>query len=371
MADRYGLLEIPVQAAIPFGDPVLAIIGDHAKTVLNSAAATAWPAFAQHDVQAPSPDIYVPPDTQAVRTVFAGKNPRRYEFEDIDLPALFLHRQRGRTAQQADDKRVRVGRIRFVWIAPRDHYYAPSDREAFMEAVMAVLDAAIENVVDPSWVYAGDTDLIATGAVAEPDSIKTAIATSTSAQSYSGAALNGSTGGTTMSPRRQATVTLAPAPGAYSTEPIVFTVVDWYDATTTRSVQPPDADGGITIGIDEDVKAVVQIDVPPQLSADGSFQFGTGEVEARGSNLLELTRAERIELVEWQATQLPIEILNDDGALKETLQYDAVEGIIEIEERYVPDLTARAYPHADAPGGIDIDVYREDRNVSRAELRSD
>lgn len=115
------------------------------------------------------------------------------------------------------------------------------------------------------------------------DAIKTAIATSTSVASYSGAALNGALGASTKMHRLSVT-TSAVAACYNTTDPIEFTCYDQFGHARTLYVTLTQAGGNETVeatladGSDAGSLYTEQIDVPAQLKATGQFEFGVTDV---------------------------------------------------------------------------------------------
>lgn len=377
MSDTYGGVTIPVPTTpLPIGDPALLKIGEFAKAVINASARTAWDALRPRDGTEDLP----------VRFVYTH-DPHKYTFNSKTLPALFVYRgaDEEELLWQADDWRKAEGRIRLLWIFPPDPSNKHTQRRAFANAVVKVLEAALELGRNPNWVDVGDTDTTADTVPADTDSIKTSIATSTSSASYSGIQLNGVVGTATMDPRRGPTVTTTAVDpglisdpgdggagdddggtgGAYNTtDPIVLTFVDWYDQTQTRSVYLTEALGGETISFGEDVKSVVSIDIPPQFTELGSFQFGTLAVQGRGSVLLPRAGLLKLELAKWQLMSLERDVDNPNESLNRRLSFDAVMIHATIHERMTIDSSV----HYDPNENTDIDYYKELLRVGRAEL---
>lgn len=368
MGDRFGLLELPVQvpasAEDAIGDPLLTHLATFAKAVCNKYGATAW--------QSRAADAN---DTLPVKTAFAGRDPRRYAFRDQELPAVFVYRGRDKLGHYDESRRENASKIRFVWLAPHDPYNRVFDRLSFGNAIAKILDAALDQGRDSAWVASGDSTPYAAEIEADVDSIKTAVATSTSAQLYSGTALNGLVGGSVMSPRREPTITTAYVGGSvYETgQDIIVTAVDWFGFTGTYRKRLTLAGGGETIGFGEDVKQIVSVSLPAMLTTGGSIQIGTSAVEGRGSVFREVAKVDRIWLGEWEAKQLPIEVLRKDGTstqMMERRMYDAIEATIEAVEVFEPDVTdvTKYYPHDTAPYGVDINVAKDGLSVSKAAL---
>ncbi len=363
MSDTFGSLTLPVPVTpTPIGDPLLGIIGDFAAYAINQDFRTAWAAL--------RPRID-PDDTLPVRTIFTHP-PEKVSMIEADLPALFVWRQAGRFERKGEDLLEDASEIQLLWVLPTEHPEHGAS-EVWLQtgnAVGKILSRWFWECKIPGWAVAGDPDTLANDIVADVDAIKTSIATSTSPVTYTGAQLDGIIGTSNMTPRRGPTATLAASVGAYSLEPWVWTCVDWYGATVTRSASPGTANGGVTFGPDEDVAQVVSVTIPAQVSTAGSFTLGTAQVDGRGSDLMDLGLAGQPLVTGWRLQDVDVDVMGDEETLGKTLRYQGIAVSLSVLETLVPDLSVVAHPHAELPGGIDVDVYREDRNVSRAELRS-
>jgi hypothetical protein len=86
---------------------------------------------------------------------------------------------------------------------------ARSAEAGLVAAVHRAADALDEVGRDPAWVATGDTDTTAATVAAAPTTIKTSIASAVTAQSYTGAALNGAIGAGAISPPRLPSVTVS------------------------------------------------------------------------------------------------------------------------------------------------------------------
>lgn len=138
----------------------------------------------------------------------------------------------------------------------------------------------------------GDAEAVQSGAgaVFDDDAIKTSVATSTDAEEYLVAALDGVIGGALMSPRRGVTVTTGAAVGAYNTgaQGIIRVTgeIDLHGGESLEvfaEVQLTEADGGETLdfpfpaGLDR----VTKINVAAMADTDGTLEFGVGDIFAR------------------------------------------------------------------------------------------
>lgn len=120
---------------------------------------------------------------------------------------------------------------------------------------------------------------ISLAAVADPDAIKTSVATSTSEAVYDDADLNGVIGVAVMRPERTISVTSSAQTGAYDpTDPIVVEGTDANGLPISEDLQLTAANGGETIVSSKAFRTVTAITVPPQADVDGSLQFGVRDV---------------------------------------------------------------------------------------------
>lgn len=117
-----------------------------------------------------------------------------------------------------------------------------------------------------------DTAVIAN----DVDSIKTTVATSTSAAEYTDSELDG-VYGEEFDEARYVVVTTSATTGAFNTADIVFTgLLDGEEVTDTITLTA--ANGGETLYGDQLFDSITQIDVAAMADTDGSFQFGTAAV---------------------------------------------------------------------------------------------
>ncbi len=382
MADTFGSIKLPVAVTTPAGDPALLKVGRFIQAVVNAYCSDAW------NVVFPRPDR-APAFQAAIAEVFTH-NPeelRGESFNDKMLPALYIWRENGEFEHVAEDWDEHHSQWRAQWVMASDAQAKQILRRSMLPAIGKAIRAALHQGIHPDWVDDGDTGPNAASVAADPDSVKLAVSTSVSAQTYAGAALDGVRAGSTFSPRLQPTVTTTEVdafddPGfpdlgdedlgvveVYNTtDPIVWTCIDWYDREVTRSAYLTLPLGGETVGPPEDVKRVVSVHVPAQLSTIGTLTFGTGAATGRGSDLGERTGLKRIEATKWARDNLDIEVMVDDRETR-TLRYPALMVTIEVEEKFVFDRTdtARFHPTA-APGGVDIDMLEAELLVNRAEL---
>lgn len=132
------------------------------------------------------------------------------------------------------------------------------------------------------------TKTFATAAeLADADAIKTLVATALTAQSYSGAALNGALanpGPAVFDPPRFVSVTTTTDAATYNTtDPIVVTGTR-NGEVVTESLVLTQAGGNETVIGDQPFDTVTQIDIPAQLTVNGEFTFGVSGVAERKPN---------------------------------------------------------------------------------------
>lgn len=146
MADTFGGIQLPVPVGQPAGDPAMGYLGNYLAAFLNAKLATAWAAVA--------------PTLVPVRKVFLH-NPIDGEFNEADLPALFLYRTEIQGEVWADEWNVQKSTLVAQWVFPNAISYEQARRAPFVNAVAKGLHVAIEYGRDPSYVIPGDTEAIA------------------------------------------------------------------------------------------------------------------------------------------------------------------------------------------------------------------
>lgn len=111
------------------------------------------------------------------------------------------------------------------------------------------------------------------------NAIKTSVATAITAQSYSGAGLNGAIGAADVSIPQEFTATTSSHAASYViTSPIVITYLDYHLVQQTASLYLTQVNGNETVTAAISARQIVQIDVPPMADALGAFTFGLGDV---------------------------------------------------------------------------------------------
>jgi hypothetical protein len=113
-------------------------------------------------------------------------------------------------------------------------------------------------------------------ALADVDAIKASIASSASAESYSGADLDGAVGAGTMDPPRNITITTS-AHADIDAVAVTITGKDVNGDDITEDITLTDG-GGVTNAGAKAFAEVTQIDVPAQSGTGGALEFGFGAI---------------------------------------------------------------------------------------------
>lgn len=349
MADTFGGLTLPAPTTdSPIGDPAIGKLLGFFKAVVNAYVGDAWATLRPRAGDEALPIRNTSSDDPHLRT-----------FNEKDLPTLFMWRRQGKPVDWASDLQVSEDLVRGLWVFPPEPQFKQTPRSPFGNSLVKALVKALNLGRDPAWFDTGDTEVTALSYAADADSIKTSIATSLTAQSYSGAALNGVVGATVMSPRRALTVTTTAegAPTYNTTDPIVWTYIDWCDQEVTTSVMLTSTTALQTITTVIEAKRVVSVAPPAQLLATGAFTFGTAAVVGRGSVLTTRAGLMKCDITEWQPVKLDIQVLDDDGRVDLVKSYSAIQIELAIQERHTVDLEdSSRFPAID---GLDLTVSKD------------
>lgn len=155
MSDLYGPLELPVPAPVAgaaAGDPLLDILLEALKAVINAETKTAWQAV--YKTSHPNETERLP-----VRFTFP-QDPRKLAstFNSNKLPALYAWRLNNpRHVTISQGKWWRQSVIAVMWVMPpavRDDVLI---RDAFGNAIDAAVHKFLANERHPAWVRSGDT----------------------------------------------------------------------------------------------------------------------------------------------------------------------------------------------------------------------
>lgn len=121
-------------------------------------------------------------------------------------------------------------------------------------------------------------------AAADPNGIKTSIASAATAQSYSGAALNGVVGAGVMSPPRNITITTTLHADIDAVD-VLVTGLDVNGDEVTDTITLTDGGGATDVGTVAFAQ-VTQVDIPAQSGTGGALEIGFGDVIGLGKPLV-------------------------------------------------------------------------------------
>jgi hypothetical protein len=334
MADTWGGVALPV--AIPtgtdlLGDHALRIVGDYLSAFLNAYGTTAWSAFMR--------------GKPACGAVYFH-DPHRFGVVDTYLPAIFLYRQQDAGTGQAIDYEA----IDYLYAGSRwvcSYLYPPMAQELqdkrgnFDNAVVKMVSRAVEAFLDPCYATPGDADPLAASLPAAPTAIKLQVATSAGQQVYTGAALDGATGGNAITPRRPVTVTLGGDPAAFTNgSTIIVEGLDVVGQPLTNTLTIDTSAIPCTLTCGNDFSKVTSITVAAQASGAGTIEFGLGARAGRGSEYLKQAGLEELEVRGWRSTMVDLVMSPDPKR-----SYYAVEMTLHAKELYQADPTVRTYPN--------------------------
>lgn len=336
MSDTFGALAFPVGSSDDDGgDPALRTIGLFLQAVINADLGAAW---ARADGGATDP----------VEEVFVH-DPRRVAFSVSDAPCLSVFRGSASPIEDfAADFTRDTTPITVLWVLPTTTQERERVRSPLALAFGRSVGRALRNGRHPAWVAAGD--------LADPDAIKLSTATSTSVQSYTGAALDGAVGAGAPATARNVTVTTTVAVGAYNvTDPIVLTGVDQFGDAWTEDLYLTDPDGGETIQGSWKFGGTTTADAPAQALATGAISFGyaADPTSDLGSIIEDAVSSNRLR-VSRGAQVVDVAIRLAGGST--TRIHQAVEVEISDEAFLTIDTTAGFAAIDDADDGIGLDL---------------
>lgn len=142
MADTFGAITLPVASEM---DPSLQALASYLAAVIGHDLTSAWG------------------ETGTARGVVVKTfthDPERGEFNDRDLPALFLWRASSaeEPVRLADDYEIDRTRVAGLWIFPPTVQHKQVERTRVFSAVVKSLRRACRTVRHPAWLVVGDTD---------------------------------------------------------------------------------------------------------------------------------------------------------------------------------------------------------------------
>jgi hypothetical protein len=326
VADTFGALSLP--AGVPgtddgdglttaaAGDPCLDVLGAFFSAVLIADVGDAW------DERAPASD-----EQPIVRAVFTH-DPIEVEFKEFLCPALYLWRS-GEGAgvdEYAEDLLRDSASLRLWWVMP--HVPDPDvhrQRAAFLNAVGKAIARACNAGRHPAWVTAAD-------ATADADAVRLASTNTQASVTWSGAGLNGATGGGTVNASRHVTVTTTASAGAFNiADPILVTGLLDSGASFTESIYLTAVNGGQTIEGIWRFTAITSVTRPGQTLAAGSVSVGfAASPEATLGSLVK--RAAGLSRLHVPAPAKPKKFDIENEAAERIGPFYAVEMAIAIEE---------------------------------------
>jgi hypothetical protein len=324
----YGATTIPV--AVPTnplteatGDPALDVWAAFFKAFVNRYGQAAWTACY------PRVNVLAEP-IAPIRTTHTHNPNRRtvLPFNERDFPCLFIYRTGGAAPEwEWLDGRASHDAVTCLWVFPTGAQDATRIRVPFANALQKLFDAGIEQMRDACYVHPSDTDPTAATIAADVDSIKTSIATSTSVQTYSGAALNGVVGGTAFLQPRAFTATITGLVGAF-VDGSTITVMgkDVLGRTSTQTLTISTATIPTTFSTGYAFTQITQIVVAAQAGVTGAFEFGLGAYAGRGSLVTNFTPIGFKRVGPWAVDQVEVEISSGitEAPIRETRIYEAV-----------------------------------------------
>lgn len=150
MSDTFGPEPQPLvapAAGFVAGDRALTYLLAFFSAVANASAVNAWHAAG------------IAPNVPVVKATFAH-DPTRGGFNTRDLPALFLYRTGSDKDDEryADDYLLTHDNLVLMWVLPWQSMDNQRKRTPLFVAVKNLLLARLEQMRDPSWIVAGDTD---------------------------------------------------------------------------------------------------------------------------------------------------------------------------------------------------------------------
>jgi hypothetical protein len=324
MTDTYGALSIPV--AIPTdaevsatGDPALDVWASYLQAYINTYGAAAWAKVFPRSLTGPIPPVLKTFTHQPTDETIAVFN-ERY------LPALYVYRASGAEQKwEWLDGRIARDTITLLWVFPTGTQPAERIRVPYVNALVKLVDTAIEKYLDPCWTYPGDPDPLAASIVADPDGVKLSIATSMSAQTYTGAALDGAIGSAAFDQPRAATVTLGGAPGDFTDgSTVVVTGLDVLGRPQSRTLTIDASQVPYTLTTGYAFTQVTSAAVAAQATTAGTLSLGLGAFVGRGSMVLNFAPTGLRRAGQWRAQPITIPTTGPGGA-NVPRYYDAVE----------------------------------------------
>ncbi len=337
MAEKYGDNAFPVPPPVrgeAAGDRVRSILLGLVKAVLNAYVTPAW-----NDVC---------PGKKVVETTFPF-NPEWEMFRDGGLPAVYLWRNTGDAPERMGDEwREQRDFVHVRWVFPVQPQTVAKLREPIVGALTKALDRALFNTRDPAYVHPDDTDETAPTYLEELDALVTLKATSTSAQTFATTGFDGARGQASLTriPKRGVVINLRGSAASWVHGSTV--VVTGEDVLGNAVVHTLTVDTSRVPGrlyTTSSLTKIVSVVVGPQADAAATFSIGLGARAGCGTSIVNFGHFD-VEM-EKAAQFVPVTIAFKNSP--KVNKYPAIEWVLRIPERLVPDAAAYQTPGA----GID------------------
>lgn len=182
-------------------------------------------------------------------------------------------------------------------------------------------------------------------AVIDDNGIKTAIATATSAVVYSGADLNGAFISISdwRLPRGLSVKTSASVGSFNTTDPIVYTGVDWFGDVATATAYLTSANGNEVVATPEGLCGVTSIAVPEQNDTSGQFEFGVRDIVLDQQNSAGRYVLHGRELVWGADGDILVGLIGDSLVADPTVASRYRETLTGVESQSLPFFFTRVY----------------------------
>ena len=151
MSDVYGAIEIPPSPLVgdgTIGDPLLDAFGAYLTAVVNAHCSTEW---GRADAGTP-----------AVRG-YSTNNPEEGEFNERDLPHLFVWREASAFERMADEYQADRSTICVLWVPSVRPQIKRTAQSNFANLVAKTIDRACYYERDRAWLAEGDDESAAIG----------------------------------------------------------------------------------------------------------------------------------------------------------------------------------------------------------------
>lgn len=325
MTEKYGDVSFPVP--IPTrgeasGDRARSILLGLVKAVLNAYVLPAW-----NDVC---------PGKKVVESTFPF-NPEWEMFRDSGLPAVYLWRNAGDPPERMGDEwREQRDFVHVRWVFPVQPQTVAKLREPIVGALTKAVDRALFNTRDPAYVHPDDTDEMAPTYLEELDALVTVKATSTGAQTFATTGFDGAKGQASLTriPKRGVVLNLrgSAASWVHGSE-IVVTGEDVLGNPVVHTLTVDTSRIPGRLFTTSSLTKIVSVVVDPQADAAASFSIGLGARVGYGTSIVNFGHFDVG--MEKAAAFVPVSIAFKGSP--RVMKYPAIEWVLSIQERLVPD----------------------------------